>query len=66
MPPVRVRTLSDVSVSFGSGDMALVRGPSGSGKSTLLAVLGGLLTADEGRVLLDDVCVSALGGLSLP
>ncbi len=61
MPPVRVRTLSDVSVSFGSGDMALVRGPSGSGKSTLLAVLGGLLTADEGRVLLDDVCVSALG-----
>lgn len=59
-PPTRVRTLSDVSVSFGSGDMTLVRGPSGSGKSTLLAVLGGLLTADEGRVLLDDICVSAL------
>ncbi len=60
VPPTRVRTLSDVSVSFRSGEMTLVRGPSGSGKSTLLAVLGGLLTADEGRVLLDGVCVSAL------
>ncbi len=61
VPPNRVRTLDDVSLAFGSGEMTLVRGPSGSGKSTLLAILGGLLTADEGRVLLDNVEVSALG-----
>jgi len=33
----------------------LVTGPTGSGKSTLVDVLMGLLPADEGRVLIDDV-----------
>jgi polar amino acid transport system ATP-binding protein len=43
-------------VSFSTGPQARVvvlLGPSGGGKSTLLRVLGCLLTADSGRVLLD-------------
>ncbi len=59
--PQAVRTLTDLHVSVGAGEMTLVRGPSGSGKSTLLAVLGGLLTADAGRVFLDALCVTELG-----
>lgn len=59
--PHLVRPLRDVDVECVTGEMTLVRGPSGSGKSTLLAVLGGLLTAERGRVFLDALCVSDLG-----
>ena len=59
--PHTVRPLREVDVAFVTGEMTLVRGPSGSGKSTLLAVLGGLLSADRGRVYLDALCVSDLG-----
>jgi putative ABC transport system ATP-binding protein len=45
-----VRALDNVSLSFRSGEVALVMGPSGSGKTTLLAVLGCLLTPDTGEV----------------
>lgn len=45
-----VRALDGVSLSFRSGEMALVMGPSGSGKTTLLSVLGCLLTPDTGVV----------------
>lgn len=36
-------------------------GPSGSGKSTLLALLAGLLTVQQGRVLVGDADLAALG-----
>lgn len=37
------------------GEYAAVVGPSGSGKTTLLSILGGMLSPDEGEVLLDGV-----------
>jgi putative ABC transport system ATP-binding protein len=38
-----------------------IAGPSGSGKSTLLALLAGLLTVQQGRVLVGDADLAALG-----
>ncbi len=49
----RVRALTDVSLEFGAGELSLIMGPSGSGKTTLLSILGCLLRADSGRVLVN-------------
>ncbi|AYF96987.1 ABC transporter ATP-binding protein [Protaetiibacter intestinalis] len=49
-----VHALVDASLTLGSGELVIVRGASGSGKTTLLNLLGGLDTADAGRVRLGD------------
>lgn len=48
-----VTALRASSLEIKSGEYAAIVGPSGSGKSTLLSVLGGMLTPDSGRVLVD-------------
>jgi NitT/TauT family transport system ATP-binding protein len=53
-----VEALHDVSLSVGGGEFCTLIGPSGCGKSTLLGMLGGLVTADHGRVLVDGRPVS--------
>jgi len=45
--------LHDVSLSIREGEFCTLIGPSGCGKSTLLGMLGGLVTPDRGRLLLD-------------
>ncbi len=52
--------LDDVSFELEPGEFVALRGPSGSGKSTLLNIVGSLDRPDAGRVLIDDVDVSAL------
>jgi putative ABC transport system ATP-binding protein len=47
--------LSQVSVSFESGEMAALWGPSGSGKSTLLSLIGLLMPPESGRVVVESV-----------
>ncbi|WP_082812741.1 ABC transporter ATP-binding protein [Cellulomonas timonensis] len=49
--------LAGVDVELADGEALAVTGPSGSGKSTLLHCLAGIISADEGAVLLrgDDV-----------
>ena len=44
--------LSDISFSVNKGEFIAVAGPSGCGKSTLLSLIIGLLSPDEGAVLL--------------
>jgi ABC-type nitrate/sulfonate/bicarbonate transport system ATPase subunit len=46
-----VVALTDVSLSVADGEFCTLIGPSGCGKSTLLGMLAGLVTCDEGRVL---------------
>jgi len=45
--------LRDVSLSVARGEIVALLGENGAGKSTLIKVLGGIHTADAGRVLID-------------
>ncbi len=45
--------LRDISFSVASGEICALLGENGAGKSTLMNILGGVLPADRGTVLLD-------------
>lgn len=55
-----VTALGGVSLELARGEILALGGPSGSGKTTLLAMLGGLETPTEGRVMLDGYDLYAL------
>ena len=57
----QVDALDDVSLSVAEGEFVCLVGPSGCGKSTVLALIAGLETPDEGRVLADGVPVTGPG-----
>ena len=48
-----VAALSDVSLSFRSGEIHAVVGENGAGKSTVMKILGGILQADSGTIEID-------------
>jgi NitT/TauT family transport system ATP-binding protein len=48
-----VDALRRVSLTVAAGEFCTLIGPSGCGKSTLLGMLGGLVTPDAGRILVD-------------
>jgi putative ABC transport system ATP-binding protein len=48
-----VHVLNGVSLALERGEVVGLEGPSGSGKTTLLFILGGLLTASSGRVIIE-------------
>ena len=55
-----VRALSDVDLDIQRGAAVALTGPSGSGKSTLLHLLGAMLPADAGRIVVDGQDVAAM------
>ena len=60
-PGAEMPVLRGVSLTLDRGDMLALTGESGSGKSTLLHLVGGLDTADSGRVELDGTDLTPLG-----
>jgi NitT/TauT family transport system ATP-binding protein len=49
----RKRIIEDISFQLAAGEFLTVVGPSGTGKTTLLRLLGGLMSATSGVVLVD-------------
>ena len=56
----RPPALADISLEVADGETVSLLGTSGCGKSTLLKVVAGLELPDRGRVLFDDVDVTAM------
>ncbi|MFF9150582.1 ABC transporter ATP-binding protein [Streptomyces sp. NPDC014861] len=56
-----VQALKGVSFDIPRGELVALKGRSGSGKTTLLNLVGGLDSADGGRVVIDGTDLSALG-----
>ena len=50
--------LTDVSFRLGAGEICALLGENGAGKSTLMNILGGVLQADSGTILLNGQAVS--------
>lgn len=48
---VKIDALRDISLNLEKGNLYVVLGPSGSGKTTLLNILGGVDSADSGKVI---------------
>ncbi|QDT42502.1 Lipoprotein-releasing system ATP-binding protein LolD [Gimesia alba] len=49
----RVQAVDGISLTVGAGEFLAIKGPSGCGKSTLLLMVGGLLSPDSGKVLIE-------------
>ena len=55
--------IKNINMQFDKGKMHVVFGPSGSGKTTILALIGGLDTPTEGRILFEDKDIATEIGL---
>lgn len=51
---VKIDALRDISLNLEKGNLYVVLGPSGSGKTTLLNILGGVDSADSGKVIVEE------------
>jgi putative ABC transport system ATP-binding protein len=56
-----VHAVAGVSAEVQSGEYVAIQGPSGCGKSTLLLMAGGLLTPDDGSILVDGTDIYRMG-----
>lgn len=54
------KVVLDVSLSVSSGQIVGLLGPNGAGKTTCFYMIAGLIAADNGRVLIDDLDITHL------
>ncbi|UNC91169.1 ABC transporter ATP-binding protein [Candidatus Contubernalis alkaliaceticus] len=57
---VPFRALNKVSFSMEKGQVSVILGPSGSGKTTVVNIIGGIDSADEGRVTVKNTEITSL------
>ncbi len=57
----RTEVLRDINLEMERGEFVAIVGYSGSGKTTLISLVAGLLTADEGKITLNDLDVTSPG-----
>ena len=55
-----IRALENIDLSFGEGELVILKGVSGSGKSTILSLVAGLSKPTEGEVIVDGKKISKL------
>jgi putative ABC transport system ATP-binding protein len=60
-----IEVLQGVDLEISPGEFLALMGPSGSGKTTLLNLIGGLDTPTEGRIEVNGVDISRMGGAAL-
>ncbi|OBF11377.1 ATP-binding cassette domain-containing protein [Mycobacterium sp. ACS4331] len=60
-----VRPINGLDLDVSAKSLALLLGPSGCGKTTLLSCIGGILKPTSGRILFDDIDVTALDARGL-
>lgn len=56
-----LEVLHGVSLDIADGEIVSIVGQSGAGKTTLLQIIGSLLEADSGEVMIDGVALTSLG-----
>ena len=61
-----VHALANIDLDVRAGDILMLRGPSGSGKTTLLSIMGGILRASRGSVLVCGEDIAKLREWELP
>ena len=57
-----VKIIENISIELGKGEIVCLLGVSGAGKTTLFNVLSGLLTPEEGNVLMDGLDITGKAG----
>jgi ABC-type lipoprotein export system ATPase subunit len=55
-----VNAVTDISLSIRKNEMIVLKGRSGAGKSTLLNLMCGLIKPSNGKVLIDNNCISEM------
>ncbi|MGL5314438.1 MAG: ABC transporter ATP-binding protein, partial [Peptostreptococcaceae bacterium] len=60
MEDIETKALKNATLCLDKGEIGVILGPSGSGKSTLMNILGGIDSADSGKVVVDGIEISAL------
>lgn len=55
-----VHALKNANIECNNGSVTLFMGPSGSGKSTALKVIGGMITATSGEIVVDEYTLNTL------
>lgn len=60
-----VNAVDDINLSISRNEMVILKGRSGAGKSTLLNLMSGLIKPTQGKVLIDNICISELPNESI-
>ena len=60
-----VNAVEDINLCISQNEMVIIKGRSGAGKSTLLNLMSGLIKPTNGKVMIDNNCISELSNDAL-